>query len=421
MLQAVKHIIPYQIKDDLRYGMRVFDGIKGRWEKGYTFHINQDCIDGECSFFSIPNRHCFLGYYDFEQIRNKKMVALSVKKNANPKYDRADIVCFNIDDPKQYKIVGDTGAWCWQQGSRIKWLSSNTDCIVCNDVINESYISKIINVKKMTCEQIINEPLYDIASDDTFGISLNFERSERLRPGYGYSVLEDKTKGDRFPKNDGLWYVDMHSGKKMLLVSLYDLSKSDQNRERYEHYINHISISPDNQNIFFLYIKKELNSERRSPVGYIYNIPTRKFYSLNITGMSHYDWLDNRRIVYSSGLGGGKVGYFIIDIVTLEIIQIGNEILVEDGHPTCFLDGIISDTYPHRNQYQELFFYSKQSNKRFLIGEFFHKPIFYHDERCDLHPRLSYTKEGIYLTCDTTCNKGVRSVFACRLKYSSFV
>lgn len=417
-LKTIKRIIPHEVKDCIRYGIRILDGVKGRKEIGYSYQINKDYIE-KYNFYSVPNRHCFMGYYDFEQIHNNKLIALSVDKKANPKHDKADIVCFDLYNPHEYSVIGDTGAWCWQQGSRIKWLQNRENCIICNDIERDKYISKIIDVNNKTCESIISEPLYDIASDESYGISLNFERSERLRPGYGYSVLKDKTSGECYPDNDGLWYVNISSGKKELLVSLYELAEEDIDRDMYEHYINHISISPNNEKIFFLYIKKELYSERRCTAGYIYDMKARRFFPLNISGMSHYDWLDDNQIIYVAGMGGGKIGYFSIDISSLEKTQIGENILVEDGHPTCLSEGIISDTYPHKNQYQELFYYDSRVGKN-VIGKFFHKPTFHHDERCDLHPRLSKTPEGFFLTIDTTCNNGVRSVFGGKLNQSMF-
>lgn len=77
-----------------------------------------------------------------------------------------------------------------------------------------------------------------------YGLNVNYDRLQRLRPGYGYSCFTDKTVGMSVPENEGIVRYNIETGESKLLVSLKELADRVTTSDDVEHYINHISASP---------------------------------------------------------------------------------------------------------------------------------------------------------------------------------
>ena len=157
--------------------------------------------------FSQKDKNIFFGYYDINPLKDNKLLVHRIRKKADTKKDLIDIGFYDINT-KKYTFLIQSSAWCWQQGARLRW-SKEKNTIIYNDIENNHYCTRYFNIKNKKIIKTISYPLYDINKDETYGISINFSRLQRLRPGYGYDKLPDSTEKDFHPKNDGLFLVDL--------------------------------------------------------------------------------------------------------------------------------------------------------------------------------------------------------------------
>ncbi len=367
----------------------------------------------DVNIFSVQNTNTFFGYYDINPLKDNKLLAHSIRKNADTKKEDINIGYFDVNT-HEYTYLIKSKAWCWQQGSRLRW-SNDENVIIYNDIDNNHYCTRYYDINKKKIIKTISFPLYDINADESYGISVNFSRLQRLRPGYGYDKLLDLTKEDNFPKNDGLFLVDIKNNNSKLLISLYDLAKDVKDYQNYAHYINHVSFSPNGNKVMFfhLYVASD-NDEWRTRLC-IYDIVKDKLEILEKDAIiSHYDWMNNENLLVTTfEFGEEKRDYRIYNLNNKKYKVVDNEKLKKDGHPTFIgNDKFISDTYPDNNYYQHLFEYDMKNNRYNEILSIFSSPRLMDDKRCDLHPRI--VKDGIII--DSTFKGNKRSLVFIKLK-----
>ena len=49
-------------------------------------------------------------------------------------------------------------------------------------------------------KKLFQHPVYSVANNGKFALTLDFSRLHRLRPGYGYSNLPDETRKEKCQK-----------------------------------------------------------------------------------------------------------------------------------------------------------------------------------------------------------------------------
>lgn len=365
-------------------------------------------VDSRYKIFTTirdENAHIFRGYYDIDFFSYDRSYFLyhMLLKDSETK-NQISIGVYDLKNQEK-RIVGHSNCWCWQQGCRLRWIDK--DKILLNDCIEDQYCSKIIDVNTNTVEKVYSMAFYDIHIGKKYGLGVNFSRLQRLRPGYGYRTLEDRTKGIDHPKDDGVYYYDMDSDKCNLLFSIYDVHELIGDKTKGEGYINHISISPNGNSFIFFYIE---DMEKYHQKVYLmrYEFSNNSIYLIeNRRRLSHYAWIDNEHLLTTNYLCG-KQYYGIYHLNSGEYDDYGENILRYDGHPTVIgKDQIISDTYPlsRRFKRQCLFSYSENTNKINTIATFSTNPKYEGESRCDLHPSIN----DDMISVDTNCF-GLRSI-----------
>ncbi|MCD7777448.1 MAG: hypothetical protein LUH47_02975 [Clostridiales bacterium] len=265
---------------------------------------------------SQKDKHIFFGYYDISQFDadEKRLLVHSVNKGANAHRDKTELGYYNLEDNK-YIPFASTNAWCWQQGSRLRWHPLNEDIVLFNDVDNGKYITRLYNIAENKEITTLCDALYDVDNNFTYGLSLNFSRLQRLRPGYGYSVLPDKSADKAAPDDDGIFYIDIKDNRKKLLISLSELAAEVSDEQADQHYINHISISPDGKRFMFFHIwtlKGDTHWRTRLCV-YDFNNKKREILE-KADRFSHYDWKNNNELLVTCWDKNRKQYYCIYDI-----------------------------------------------------------------------------------------------------------
>ena len=247
----------------------------------------------------------------------------------------------------------------------------------------------------------LDYPVYDLDSTGQFGLSLNFSRLQRLRPGYGYVNLPDTTQQNFAPKDDGIWLVDINKNQSFLLFSLADVAEIEPhpNMVNAQHYFNHISFNPSGTVFLFFHLLLDENQHRHSRL-FTANIQgNRIILSNNIGPVSHYTWLSDERLVVTTHVSRNQVRYIQYHYLNGFEGIVGNLHLTNDGHPTFIKEGelLISDTYPNRFRQQKLLLYNIKKDKVIVLDRLFSPHEFHGEVRCDLHPRPSLSSNLICL------------------------
>lgn len=390
------------------YGCLLYFALKHRSKLNYIDNKIQLMTE-----LSAQGYHVYRGYYDLKYLNSDgtRFLCHRLPINAHTNRDTKCEVGFFDLKQNEFKKIAETYAWCWQQGSRLRWYPQNSDWLMFNDVSDNSYCTTVIDTKTNKQVKKINFPLYDISSDCTWGVSLNYSRLQRLRPGYGYDYFGDKTQNQKAPEDDGLFWVDIENNKVKLIVSLKELADKLKCGSEYTHYLNHLSIAPDNKHFIFFHIYTVVGEKKWGTILYVYNVLDSTYYPIEqIDRVSHYCWIDDRNLMVTCHRENGTEYYAIYDIVIRDkkILDIAG--LEVDGHPGKLGRGdiFITDTYPLDKSMQRLELFTKSSNEILIIADLYHDYRMRGEKRCDLHP--SVENGGRAISVDTTYHNGKRSV-----------
>ena len=179
-----------------------------------------------------------------------------------------------------------------------------------------------------------------------------------MRPDYGYynlPVLTYKELNDI--ENDGLWKVDINTGRSKLIVTLQDACSLEPSPvfQKAKHKFNHVMISPDGRNMIFLH--RYFIGKRRFDRLLLADTDTGVLTLLSDYGMvSHCFWTDNRTVLgYIRGPDGADA-YWLIDILSKNFKLFPKNSLTSygDGHPHVHGDWFVTDSYPDKARMQHL-------------------------------------------------------------------
>jgi hypothetical protein len=401
MKNKIKRLIPDSI---LEYVFEVKRKIQRKLDDKKLVEI----IDkNKLKLITIGNMkyHTFFGYYDLSpfNIQSDEIIYLRVQRNEP---NCAEIILHDLKTDNQ-NVITITRAWNWQQGSRLRWYPNSKDKILFNDVVDGIYKTKIINVRNNECSEI-DLPVYDVDNNGMFAITLDFERLGKMRPGYGYSNLNEDSKKDL--KDEGVTLIDLNNhNEKKLIVTYKKIANvlNIKNPEFQNNYINHLSFSPDGKKFLFFWIEKKKNIHHASLL--VYDIYRDELTTLEIIEkVSHYVWLNSEEILCTVYCANNKCNYFKYSLSKEKEI-INPNMLINDGHPSIINDNLIlTDTYPDKNGFQKLFITDIKNEKIANLLEIYsyYKPN--PELRTDLHPRLSLNKKNI---CFDANINGYRQLF----------
>jgi hypothetical protein len=376
---------------------------------------------GNIELIAESGDDAFFGYYDKcpWDATQRYFLFISAKdmnKNVCAKGE-SDIIIFDTQTGDK-KVVASTNTCNSQQGCMLQWLGPEFDrTIIYNDFIDGQYRSVILDILTLE-KRIIDFPVYTVASDGKTAYSLDFARLHRLRPGYGYDKIVDKTRSEQCPDAPCLYRLDLDNNSVQPLLTYSQLKgfQTRQEMENAEHKINHIMISPNMKRIMFLH--RWINKGKRYSRLVTCDAQGHDLFNLLDDDMvSHCNWLDDTNIIsYARKKGIGNRYYKLTD-QTLQVSVMFEE-LKQDGHPSLSPNGdfIVTDTYPNKKRVQTIYLCHKNPERVTTIGHVFASFKYDNDTRCDLHPR--FNRDGSQICFDGTF-EGKRKVYIIDLKRSS--
>lgn len=179
--------------------------------------------------------------------------------------DPADVVLIDTHRDNQVRVVDQSRAWNPQQGTMFYWNPEAPDTqFFFNDRDRETgkVFCVLFDLSQGKNGERIREYRFDdtpignggVAQQGGYFLGINYARMARLRPVTGYAQATDWTIGVDHPKDDGIFRVDVNSGKKRLLVSFDTIARSLYEKGVTEVpplFINHTLNNRGNDRVFF--------------------------------------------------------------------------------------------------------------------------------------------------------------------------
>jgi len=310
-------------------------------------------------------------------------------EHRSPKADEhISIGMIDLTKKDRWTTLGSTSAWNWQQGCMLQWLPGETSEVIWNVRTDTGYGSKILDVDSMEA-RFLSEPIYALSNDGNWAVSTDFRRINDMRPGYGYEGIDDPNYEIFAPKDVGIWKIDISTGEKELIFSIWDAQQMSEisNSNITKQWFNHLVVSPDNSRISFLHRRRIDGSGKRVTQMFTIDPDGKSPYLLVTSGhTSHYIWRDNKTI-----LAWATDGFYVFNDQSSKQEQIGENVMIEDGHCTYLSDKrwVLNDTYPDNDRLQHVYLFDTLLNKKIPLADLYSPNDYVGEWRCDTHPRSS--------------------------------
>jgi hypothetical protein len=304
----------------------------------------------------------------------------------------------DLEHEDRWIDLGKSHAWCWQQGCMLQWLPGSQREIIWNDRQGDRFVAQIMDVVSGR-SRTVQHPVYCVSPDGKHAVAPDFRRINDVRPGYGYTGIDDPHADDPAPQDSGIVHIDLVTGKVNLVLSLADIARLGEIPNQQlgiKHYFNHLLFSPDGSRFIALHRWRYPDGSRltRAITARRDGTDVRIFCPNGYT--SHFIWQDNEHILAQSRHWDGNEGWgnFLFKDVDGGgmVREVGRGVLDPSGHLSYLPGGqwILNDTYPKtKARMQTPHLYHVASGKRVDLGSF-HLPAVYKGEwRVDTHPRFS--------------------------------
>lgn len=360
----------------------------------------------------------FFGYYDKSpwDATERYMLAMraaKTNKDVAPK-ETVDIVLIDLEKENEVIKVAETKAWNVQQGAMLQWLGPDFSReILFNDYRNGQYVSVIVDVDTRE-ERVLSAPVYSVAASGKYALTLDFARLHRLRPGYGYSWLEDQTKDQSVPESPAIWRIDLEQDQVTPLFTYKELYEFETRDEMVnaEHKVNHIMLNPSADR--FMVLHRWVSGGKRYTRLLTANSDGSGLYNLSDDNMaSHSYWKNDQEIISYLRKEKEGNGYFLLEDQSSNYKQILREIAsVGDGHPSISPDGekLVTDTYPNRSRIQTVYVADVEKDKIEnieTVAKVFAPFKYDNDVRCDLHPRWNPSSSKVAIDATFEGKRGL--------------
>jgi hypothetical protein len=362
-------------------------------------------------------KHHFFGYYDKYPWNSSGTLLLAHEADFNDRppaaEDSVTIGTVRLDGRNRFHAVATSRAWNWQQGSMLQWHPGDPDHVIVHNDRRDGQFVAVVRDTEGRELNVYDRPIYAMSPEGHYAYSVNFSRLYTHRPGYGYAGGADRWAGDPHPKDDGIHRLDLLSGRSELIVSLDELARVGSNGEARIafQWINHVQVAPDGSRLGFFHICRLGDGGWRARLFSCASDGADPTCLLDADVVSHYDWLDNQRILIWAKDQGQPGHFWLVEAAQNDRSAVGAGVLVEDGHVSFSPDRrwVLNDTYPDRHDMRTLMLFRWANGERIDLARL-HSPKsrWWGEIRCDLHPRWS--RDGRQVCIDSV-HSGERQMY----------
>lgn len=365
-------------------------------------------------------RYFFFGYYDLQAFSQDGKLHLShavdFYQRMPKKTDYATIGIIDVER-REFSPLAQTLAWNFQQGSMLQWNPTFPDReIIFNTYMGGGYRSVVMDIHTGQCK-VFELPVANVDLAGHYALSISFSRLYGYRPGYGYLQCPDPFAKLRHPPKDGVFLLDLRSGKSRLILSLetiWQAAQSQYSLEDAKLVINHVTFNPAGNRFVLLARTNQGAKKRRVTVALTADIEGKNLRFLKNNGFaSHYSWRDNEHLLIYCRHDAGKQLYLWNEDSSAKVRPVNPKFFIADGHCSYSPNKefiLYDDSRPVNNQ-RGLYLYRIKTRTGRKLGSYFADPRLYQDGpdlRCDLHPR--WNASGTAISFDSV-HEGFRSVY----------
>jgi hypothetical protein len=303
-----------------------------------------------------------------------------------------------------FNKVAETHAWNFQQGAMMHWDPSRPETgILFNERRGDDIMSLALDVRSGQRREL-PRAVSAVSHNGRWALSLTYGRLARLRPVVGYVGARDPNPANPAPDNDGIFHMDLASGKTRLIVPIAEvyarlLQAHPEIKPRHM-WFNHVLFNRnDTRFLFFARVWSVPEEEKKQLESAMFtaNLDGSELRQVIPFGrISHYDWLDDRRILATFQMKKGEEKYYLFTDGQDDYRSFGDDFF-RGGHPTFSPDGnwIATDAGDGKKKEKLLMLYSMRTGEGQVLGSFPMREYMSGDLRCDLHPRWNRAGNAI--------------------------
>ncbi len=362
-----------------------------------------------------PGFHWF-GYYDKLEFDATDRRVLGMRAEFEGRAPGPDDVVtvgmIDIEAGDRWAELGESRAWCWQQGCMLQWLPGSDSTVLWNDREADRFVCRLLDVDTGR-RRTIGQPVYAVSPDGAWAVAPDFSRINDMRPGYGYAGIPDPRADSPAPAESGIRRVRLDTGESDLIVSIAEVARipwPHGDLPEVKHYVNHLLVSPDGSRFVFLHRWYEPGTSERLTRMFVCRPDGSGLRVVSDSGdASHFIWRDpDHVLVYCSD--GGEPGMCLIDVRSRETEMIDSAGLPSpDGHfsylPGQNLEWIVTDGGPRGEERMcDLVLYHLPTGQVEPVASFHLPERYAGPQRVDLHPRVS--RDGRRVVVDSAREQG---------------
>jgi hypothetical protein len=341
-----------------------------------------------------------------------------------PKPQDAAII-FLIDTHDNNKIIRieKTHAWNHQQGTMFYWnpLAPETQFYFNDrDIVSGKVFTVLYDIKQQqrVMEYRFNDtPIGNsgVAATGSGWLGLNYGRLARLRLVTGYPGAQDWSKDEVAPENDGIFFVDMETGEKRLLVSYQQLEIKLKERDpELEHdglFINH-TLWNRNSDLVYFFVRAGWNGQGGKRINTPFSIradgTSLTMHDIHIGG--HPEWAEGSYLIGKQGKN-----QILYDVDQKKIIgQIGSPEIFPDPEGDIYLSpdqNLLVNG--HKMGTENFYTVFRRSDGVYVRSKGISKGTLSGDIRIDPSPQWNRTNDAILVT--GIDNNNTRQMFLIRV------
>ena len=348
----------------------------------------------------------FFGYYDLQPYDDCQKFHLAHRVRFRDRHPNAtDIAEIGYIDlaTKRFVKLAETRSWNFQQGALLVWFESGKS-VLFNDFDGEKHISRVVDMQGVELRRY-DYALGSVSPDRTKGLAINFNRIHDFRKGYGYSNIKDPFYGVKTPADDGIFLVDLQTGKGKLLASYADMATAFQEEPftTGKLVVNHITFNPSGTGFVILLRNFPVDTPKWGTVLAVGDLDGNFKKLTDFQVNSHYSFKGDGQIYIWSGLP--EYGVYVFDTQTGERERLRTPVTDKgDIHVNCAPSGncFIGDGYVEEGGVRSIYRYDFDKKEIEKLISVYSEPVTDTDIRCDLHARFAPDEHRI--SYDTTEN-----------------
>ncbi|MBU0742574.1 hypothetical protein KKA85_01630 [bacterium] len=317
--------------------------------------------------------------------------------------DYVEVGWFHGSIDGDFEPIDVTTAFNWQEGARLQWVG-DSEAVIYNRFNRDRLTSVLVDGPGVHTD--VGRPIYTVDPRGRHALAVDFARLGRYSLAYSYRGLARPSHNT----DATLDLVDLETGTLRSLANVSDIMQADPRptMDGAFHFLSHATFSPLGTRVAFMHCWLTRNC-RLSRL-HALDLETGEIRLLRSNDwVSHYCWLDERRILTYDEARVGRRGFRIHDIGSETIEDMARGQLIGDGHPWVSPGGrwLLVDTYPSRFMEQELILFDLLKNDKKTLFRARIPFRFRNEHRCDFHPRMS--PDGTK-ACFDSAHEGVRSL-----------